>query len=143
MSSCNKGEIIRALGRMASGAEERGHYSFSRLDAAWAREAIDMLCSDHEQLELRIADSAAAWDKCEERRQNEDRLTALIAELLDDPLIMEGAPPGVGWFDRAEAAIGRPIGSSFQKALAQKRKELSEIARATYAIPSHHSRGEK
>lgn len=59
-------------------------------------------------------------------REDQDRianLRALIAELLDDPLILEGAPPGIGWFDRAEEAVGRPVGSSFAKATLRKREE--------------------
>jgi hypothetical protein len=66
-----------------------------------------------------------------------EKLVSLIEELLDDPLILDGAPPGIGWFDRAEEAVGRPIGSSFQKALAQKRKELSEIANVSLAQSQH------
>jgi hypothetical protein len=86
---------------MAEAAAERGHYSYSRLDAVWTRAAIDMLCNDHEEL---------------------TKLKDLIAELLDDPLVLDGAPPGLGWFERAEVALGRPIGSSFQNALSRKRR---------------------
>jgi len=36
--------ILRALRRMSSNAEERGHHSLDRLDAKWIDAAIDLIC---------------------------------------------------------------------------------------------------